>query len=104
MGNEERNGVDMFKAVGRAFVVLAFMLALVSGVSYATSLQANTVYHGCYNKKTGVLRMLTRVAPRCTRNEVGISWNQTGPQGLPGPVGQQGPRGASGPQGPGGTA
>jgi hypothetical protein len=97
------------RGLSRSFVVVALMLALAGGVSYATALQTNTVYHGCYSKKTGVLRMLTHTAPRCTRNEVAISWNQTGPQGPQGSAGVQGPKGDTGqtgpqgPQGPGGV-
>lgn len=85
--------------LGRTFAVTVLVLSLAGGVTYAASQHANPVYHGCYSKKTGVLRMLTRTGARCTRNEVAISWNQTGPQGLQGPVGQNGPAGVRGPQG-----
>lgn len=39
----------------------------------------------------------------CKRNEVPLSWNQSGPQGPAGPQGPQGPAGVPGPQGPQGA-
>src|SRR5438045_9250320 len=87
------------RALARSTLVAGLSLAFASGLVYAGAQQANPVYHGCYNKISGVLRMLTHASPRCTRREVSISWNKTGPQGLQGPVGPQGLTGAQGPQG-----
>lgn len=116
--------------LARSAIVAALTLALVGGVSYAATRRANSSYHGCYNKKTGLLRLVTHAAPHCTRGESAIVWNQTGPQGpqgsqgpqgpqgpagattaglsnsggAPGPQGPQGPAGSQGPQGPAGPA
>src|SRR5436305_8823652 len=83
----------MASRLGQSVVVTALMLALVGGVSYATTRQTTPLYHGCYNKKSGILRLLTHAAPRCTRKETAIAWNQTGPQGPVGPQGAPGPTG-----------
>ena len=95
--------MEVIGTLTRNAVAIAFTVALAGGVSYAATRQTNTVCHGCYSKETGVLRMLTHTAPRCTRNEVAISWIQTGPQGPIGPQGlpgPEGPQGKVGPQGP----
>jgi Pentapeptide repeats (8 copies)/Collagen triple helix repeat (20 copies) len=93
------------RTLARSTLIVGLSLAAASGLVYAGAQQANPVYHGCYNKISGALRMLTHASPRCTRREVSISWNQNGPQGVQGPVGQRGPQGpqgltsAQGPQG-----
>ena len=61
-------------------------LALASGGS-------STAIHGCYSKRTGVLR----VAKTCRQGEKRLVWNQT-------IVGPQGPQGANGATGPAGSA
>ncbi len=94
--------------LARSTVIAALTLALLGGVTYATTRQTNRTYRGCYNKKTGLLRLVTHSASHCTRSESAIVWNQTGPQGLQGPQGSAGrtvaglsaPGGATGPQGP----
>jgi hypothetical protein len=55
-------------------------------------------FYGCYVKSTGVLRVIdpastTTARNRCKATETAITWNQKGPQGLPGPAGPQGPPG-----------
>jgi hypothetical protein len=56
----------------------------------------------CYDKTTGVLRVVDTPSyydPSCNANETGLQWNQqgrqgpTGMRGVPGPQGQQGPPG-----------
>jgi collagen triple helix repeat protein len=42
----------------------------------------------------------TQPPDRCPLNAHVISWNQQGPQGVPGPAGPQGQQGDAGPQGP----
>jgi len=51
---------------------------------------------GCINKKTFVLRVVSK----CTKDETKISWNVVGPQGVQGAVGATGPDGAVGATGP----
>ena len=62
-------------------------------------------FHGCYNNKTGALRVIDPsksgtqgncVTSPASQAETGITWNQTGPQGLAGPVGPAGPQGPKG--------
>ena len=58
----------------------------------------------CYNKKTGVIRVL--VSGKCSKAEVRLLLGQPGPQGPQGPqgaTGPQGPQGAPGPEGPQGA-
>ena len=43
-------------AMGRTVLVTALALLLAGSVTYAASQHASPVYHGCYNKNTGVLR------------------------------------------------
>jgi hypothetical protein len=84
------------------FVALA-ALAL-GGIAYATIPDSNGVIHGCYDTKTGALRVFdtgSSTIPACSSKEAALPWNQTGPQGPQGPAGPQGPQG---PQGPAGTA
>jgi len=47
---------------------------------------------GCINKKTFVLRVVSK----CTKDETKISWSVVGPQGVQGAVGATGPEGAVG--------
>src|SRR5579885_3217516 len=58
--------------LARSPIVAALTLALVGGVTYAATRQTTPTYHG-YNKKTGVLRLVIRAAPRCTRSESAIA-------------------------------
>lgn len=59
------------------------------------------VIHGCANKTTGALRILS--TGTCKVTETAISWNMTGPQGPQGPQGAQGAQGPQGIQGPKGA-
>lgn len=91
-----------------------FVAGLVSGIVFMVSLEssraqaiginpvpppnpppAQTQIKGCYDSRTGALRMLTTSSPSCARGELPISWSQTGPPG---------PTGATGPAGPPGVA
>src|SRR2546423_1133794 len=74
-----------------------------------------TVFNGCQNLATGVIRLLPSNLPaplNTTCNtaatnslkEVAISWNQVGPQGQRGATGAQGPVGATGALGAAGPA
>jgi len=83
------------------------LLALCGGVALATIPGAGGVIHGCYGKYGGAVRVIDTGS--CRPTEAPLSWNQTGPQGLPGPQGpqgqqgQQGAKGDPGPQGPAGS-
>lgn len=84
----------------------AFLLALVAfalaagGVAYATIPGSNGTINGCYEKRTGALRVIDADAgAKCTSFETPISWNQQGQKGPTGPAGPAGADGAPGPTG-----
>ena len=102
----------------RTAVPVALVASLVAGgaaFAGATGIVgADGKINGCYRSggdQQGQLRLVSD-ADACRANEEAISWNQVGPQGLPGPqgptgpqgapgaTGQQGPQGPEGPQGP----
>jgi hypothetical protein len=83
-------------------LVVGLMVAalLVAAAGYVAA--QDTVINGCYDKKTGVLRIVA-AGTLCKNGETGIFWNQQGPKGDTGATGPQGPKGdtgAMGPQGP----
>lgn len=90
----------------RIIVSLIAVLALVVGtVAYAAIPDGNGVIHGCYDGRTGVLRVVdTSTSQTCRTNETALDWNQTGPQGPAGPAGAAGPQGETGATGPAGPA
>ena len=74
------------------------ILALSGGIVFAAipSL-ADGVIHGCYEKRTGLLRVIDVEAGRsCMQWETPIAWKQSGPQGAPGLDGEPGADGAAG--------
>src|SRR4051812_43672488 len=75
------------------------LLTLAMGTNALASVpDPSGVIHGCYLKSLGSVRIIdTDTDQHCTRLEAAITWNQTGPAGVPGP---QGPVGAIGPVGP----
>jgi hypothetical protein len=94
-------------AIGVAFASVA-----AGGVAWATIPGSEGVISGCYEQRTGLLRVIDAEAGKaCTRYEQPLSWNReglrgepgpagvAGPVGPPGPVGEPGPRGHEGPQG-----
>lgn len=74
-------------------LVLAFGAVVVAaaGVAYAAIPSSTGVISGCYNNRTGALRVIDAEAgAMCTTRETPISWNQQGPPGPPGqPPGPQ---------------
>ena len=68
----------------------------VSAVSIAAASGGDTI-QACANKKTGNMRYITRGS--CSKAEQTLSWNKTGPQGLPGSPGVAGAAGARDAQG-----
>jgi hypothetical protein len=57
------------------------------------------VIHACYDNQTGQTRIVdtapNAVPKGCGKNEIAISWNQTGPRGATGPQGPAGPAGTA---------
>jgi hypothetical protein len=87
----------------RLFAVLAAVTGalLIGGVAYATIPDSAGVFHGCYVKKTGALRLIDPTSEmHCASSEVGVQWSQTGPTGATGTEGATGPSGT--PSGPAG--
>jgi hypothetical protein len=75
-------------------VTLALILA-ATGFAAAAVPDAGGVIHGCYQKKTGVLRVIG-AGKRCAKGEKPISWNQQGRRGRDGSDGTNGTNGANG--------
>ncbi len=52
--------------------------SLSAGVSYASIPDGTGVIHGCYNKKTGALRVIdTAIKTNCPSDTTSLNWNQT---------------------------
>lgn len=80
------------------------LVAALGGAAWAAIPGPEGIIHGCYNKRTGVLRVIDTAAHgKCKRGESELNWMEVGP---PGPRGGGGPRGlrgetgATGPTGP----
>jgi len=71
------------------------ILAVLVATTIKSSAQTGEI-NGCVNNKTGLLR----ISNQCTKSEIPISWNQTGPKG---DTGETGPAGPPGPEGPAGV-
>jgi hypothetical protein len=85
--------------------VAALVAATAAAAAYAAIPGTTGVISGCYEKYTGLLRVVDAEAGRhCTRFEKAIAWNQQGPKGDAGPSGPAGPAGPLGPAGPPGAA
>ena len=74
----------MRKDLSRRALVLSvapLALAVGAGVAYATiPASGSGVISGCYEKRTGILRVIDAEAgKKCTQYETPISWNQGGP-------------------------
>jgi hypothetical protein len=83
--------------------------AVVAGIGWAAIPGADGVINGCYEKRTGILRVIDKEAGKsCLSFETPITWNQKGPAGAqgpagaPGPAGPKGDQGLAGPEGPNG--
>lgn len=79
--------------IAGAVAVLAF-----GSLGLAAIPDENGVIHGCYDTKTGQLRVtntsVNGPSLSCSNKEAGLEWNQQGPQGI---QGVPGPQGAPGP-------
>jgi hypothetical protein len=84
---------------------LALCLALMLGtVALAAIPGAGGVITACYRPETGRLRVIdAQAGKRCERGENQVTWNQVGPQGIPGTPGLKGDTGPQGLQGLPGT-
>src|SRR5262245_59454874 len=86
----------------QAFVlVLTALLAMsLGGAVLAAIPGAGSVITGCYDTKTGTLRVIDDQAGNtCAITETQLTWNQIDPAGPQGPAGPTGATGAQGPQG-----
>ncbi len=89
----------MSKGLGRRGVhmllITTALLAGAAGIALATIPGTGGVISGCYEKKSGILRVIDAEAgKKCLSFETAISWNQQGQQGL---QGSQGPKGEGDP-------
>ena len=78
-------------------VITAVSVGAVSFVNAA----GNGTLKACANKTTGVMRYISKGS--CKKTETSLSWNQMGPQGLPGSSGTTGAKGDTGAAGVAGT-
>ncbi len=85
-------------------IIMVTMVSLaVLSIMVFPCFAAGVIYHGCYMKDSGQLRIVND-ASQCKSTETFIQWNETGPQGLAGPQGPIGPIGPAGAQGAVGPA
>ncbi len=73
-------------------VIVALVLA-GSGFAVAAIPGRDGVIHGCFNKRTGGLRVID-TGKHCTRRERALNWNQKGKPGATGAAGKQGQPGS----------
>ena len=73
----------------------------VGGIAFAAIPSSTGVITGCYDNKTGALRIIDTAKTRCGSGSHTLKWNQ---QGAPGVTGAQGPPGQAGAPGPAGVA
>lgn len=97
---------DMSTSTRIAITCFAFAVLLggvASGASRTGIPNQRGVFSGCYDERTGSLRLVPGNV-RCRASESRATWNRQGQRGAIGPVGPQGAVGPQGPQGPQGTA
>ena len=86
----------MRSSIGRRgwFPVLsaAGVMALASGIAYATIPDDDGVIHGCYSAR-GILRVIDPAVTDCSAGETALDWAA---EGQPGPAGQDGQPGSQG--------
>src|SRR6266550_3055622 len=93
------------------YVLTVAGIAVVAGAAavYASIPGNDNVIHGCFNGKSGALRVIDPAVTSCVKGEISLDWNrvgQAGPAGTagpPGPAGASGPAGTAGPPGPAGA-
>jgi hypothetical protein len=80
----------------RAAIVIGMLAATAAGATVAGAAipGSDGTIRGCYERQTGILRVIDAEAGRrCLPFETAVRWNQEGRQGPPGPAGPEGPRG-----------
>lgn len=95
------------RRVVRVAAVAAVAALTLTGIARAGVIDDNGTIHGCYNARSGLLRVNDPADTTCRSGEMPIEWAQrgpAGPQGLQGEPGPQGPQGEPGPPGPEGPA
>ena len=75
----------------------SLLVGFIATLIFPSTASADTIY-ACKLKSLGTIRIVSATT-NCSSLEIKISWNATGPQGIPGPQGVQGPQGIPGPQG-----
>ena len=101
--NKTLGGSSPRRAILLAALSSAFVTSLVvGGFAWATIPASDGTISACYHKSDGTVRVVDAsggTIKRCTTSEIGLSWNQTGPQGPKGDQGDPGPQGAQGDRG-----
>lgn len=92
--------------ISRTHLVVALLVTAggaAAAYSQLTTTAVTTLFYAC-KAADGSLTLLTSgTAPSCRKGTVLTSWNNEGPQGLPGADGPQGASGPAGLQGPAGA-
>jgi hypothetical protein len=89
----------------RLLLIGGAVIAFGAGLAYAAVPGADNVINGCYEKRTGLLRVIDAEAgKKCLSFETPISWNQKGLKGDQGAQGPQGEKGEPGQPGADGVA
>ncbi len=88
----------MRKLRGRTLLLGAVAtVAVGAGAGYAAIPSSNGTVNGCYEKKTGILRVIDKDAGKsCLSFETPIGWSVQGPPGATGAPGEKGATGADG--------
>jgi hypothetical protein len=76
-------------------LIAGLLAAAVAGGAYAATRLSSNVISACVHRAGGGLYLARTCAPRDRR----LTWNATGPAGVPGSPGAQGPPGVPGPSG-----
>ena len=85
-----------------AFTLGVIITAASAGAVTYVNAAGNGTLKACASKTTGVMRYISKGS--CRKTETSLSWNQMGPQGLPGSAGPAGTNGIAGAKGDSGVA
>ncbi len=87
--------------LGHSAIAAVVAVALLATTTYGSIPSEDGTIYACYDKRTGVLRVIDRDRDEgCRRGETPLKWNVEGPRGARGPRGPQGDAGPAGPTGP----
>jgi hypothetical protein len=84
-------------------VGVVLVIAIAVGATWVWAQDSETTYYACVNKSSGFPRIFMQETP-CTKREIPITLNQTGPPGPKGDKGDKGDQGLPGPPGPSGLS